>query len=46
MTPFGRGVVGDSLLQNRPGDPEVNVAVFEVSYIFLKVQGPRAKQRT
>ena len=31
---FGRGVVGDSLLQNLPGDVEVNVIVFEVPYML------------
>ena len=28
ITPFGRGVVGDSLLQNLPGDPKVNILLY------------------
>ena len=34
---FGRVVVGDSLLQNLPGDAEVNVIVFKIPYMLLLI---------
>ena len=34
---FGRGVVGDSLRKNLPGDAEVKVIVFKIPYMLLLI---------
>ena len=39
MAPFGRGVAGDSLLQNLPGDAEVNFYTCLLSSELMLLQG-------
>ena len=39
MVPFGRGVAGDSLLQNLPGDAEVNFYTCLLSSELILSQG-------
>ena len=36
ITPFGPEVVGDSLLQNLPGGPDVNVTVLQFHTYLLR----------